>query len=453
MSRLSLRLRLTLVFALAMAVVLVGVGAFLYVRLGDSLLEQVDESLAAQADTLAAAVQSGEVEETLEGGEEEFAQVLTPDGDVLAATPGFEAPLLLPGQRAAAAADGGLLTETDVSPPGEDESEPARLLVLSVEQGLIVAGASLEDRADALNGLLAELFVGGPLALLLASGAGYLLAAATLRPVEAMRRRAAEISTETSGQRLPLPYSRDEVHRLGATLNAMLDRLQAGLRRERRFVADASHELRTPLALLQTELELALRRPRTREELEGAFRSASEEVDRLARLATDLLLLSSTEEGRLPLSASLFEVRELLHGVARRFAARAAAAGRTVELGPAAEGEMEGDRLRLEQALGNLVDNALRHGSGQVRLDAASENDRVVLRVSDEGEGFPPAFLAHAFERFSRVDAGRTHHGAGLGLAIVDAVARAHGGEALARNRPDGGAEVTIAVPSAGVRR
>jgi two-component system OmpR family sensor kinase len=139
-------------------------------------------------------------------------------------------------------------------------------------------------------------------------------------------------------------------------------------------------------------------------------------------------------------------VRELLRGVARRFAARAAAAGRTLELGPA-EGEMEGDRLRLEQALGNLVDNALRHGSGQVRLDAAGGNGRMVLRVSDEGDGFPPAFLAQAFERFSRADAARTRHGAGLGLAIVDAVARAHGGEAKARNRPDRGAEVTIAVP------
>lgn len=452
MSRLSLRLRLTLVFALAMAVVLAGVGAFLYVRLGDSLLEQVDESLAARADTLAAAVRGGEAEQTLEGSEEEFAQVLTPDGDVIAATPGFEAPLLLPGQRAAAA-DGGLVTETDVSPPGEDESEPARLLVLPVEQGLIVAGASLEDRADALDGLLAQLLVGGPLALLLASGAGYLLAGAALRPVEAMRHRAAEVSAETSAERLPLPEARDEIHRLGATLNAMLDRLDAGLRRERRFVAQASHELRTPLALLRTELDLALRRPRKRDELESALRSASEEVDRLARLAEDLLLLASTEEGRLPLRPSRFELRELLHGVARRFAARAAAAGRTIELGPAAEGEMEGDRLRLEQALGNLVDNALSHGGGQVRLDATSENSRVVLRVSDEGEGFPPAFLARAFERFSRADAARTRHGAGLGLAIVDAVARAHGGEALACNRADGGAEVAIAVPSARVRR
>jgi two-component system OmpR family sensor kinase len=452
MSRLPLRLRLTLVFALAMAVVLAAVGAFLYVRLGDSLREQLDERLAARAELLSAAVRTGEVGHTLEGGEEEFAQVLTPGGDVLAATPGFEAPLLSPTQRAAAD-EGGTPTDMELSPPGEEDTEPARLLAVPLGQRLVVVGASLEDRADALDGLLAQLLLGGPLALLLASAVGYLLAGAALRPVEAMRRRATEISANTSGRRLPLPQAQDEIHRLGETLNAMLDRLEAGLRRERRFVADASHEVRTPLALLQTELELALRRPRTQEELEAALRSASEEVDRLARLAEDLLVLASAEEGRLPLRASRFAVRDLLDGVARRFSARSAAAGRAVEVGSAHEGEIEGDRLRLEQALGNLVDNALRHGSVQVRLDASSEKGRVVIRVSDEGQGFPLAFLAHAFERFSRADAARTRHGAGLGLAIVDAVACAHGGEAKARNRPDGGAEVTVAVPRPGVRR
>ncbi|HSK16068.1 MAG TPA: ATP-binding protein [Gaiellaceae bacterium] len=448
MSRLPLRLRLTVVFALAMAVVLAGIGAFLYVRLGDSLLEQLDERLAARARALAADLRNGGAGQPLAGDDEEFAQVLDRDGDVVAATPGAETPLLPPA-RLGAAAGRDAWTESTISPPGEDDAEPVRLLVRPTEQGLIVVGASLEDRGDALDGLLAELLLGGPLALLLASAAGYLLAGETLRPVEAMRSRAAEISALTSSHRLPLPRSRDEVRRLGETLNAMLDRLEAGLRRERRFVADASHELRTPLALLQTELELALRRPRGREELEAVLRSASEEVDRLARLAEDLLLLTSTGEGRLPLCPASFEVRELLHGVARRFAGRAEAAGRTIEVGPAAEGAMEGDRLRLEQALGNLVDNALRHGGGEVRLVAAADNGRIALSVSDGGAGFPAAFIPRAFERFSRADTARTRGGAGLGLAIVDAVARAHGGEARARNRRDGGAEVTIAVPRA----
>jgi two-component system, OmpR family, sensor kinase len=143
-----------------------------------------------------------------------------------------------------------------------------------------VVGASLEDRASALRKLGTLLLIGGPAALLLASLAGYGVAAAALRPVESMRRRAAEISAGGRGARLPVPSARDEVTRLGETLNAMLARLEAGFEREQAFVADASHELRTPLAILKTEIELALRRARTVDELEAALRSAGEESDR-----------------------------------------------------------------------------------------------------------------------------------------------------------------------------
>ena len=123
------------------------------------------------------------------------------------------------------------------------------------------------DREEALAGLAGAFLIGGPIALLLASGLGYLLAGRALAPVEAMRRRAAEITLERSGERLPLPRADDEIHDLGATLNTMLDRIEASLERERVFVADASHELRTPLAILRTELELAERQRRSPEEL------------------------------------------------------------------------------------------------------------------------------------------------------------------------------------------
>ena len=221
----------------------------------------------------------------------------------------------------------------------------------------------------------------------------------------------------------------------------MLARLDAGLLRERRFVADASHELRTPLSLLRTELELALRRPRTPEEHEAALRSVAEEVDRLMRLAEGLLLLATAEEAGL--QPERIQVSELLESVARRFGNHGA-----VELDDTL-GEVEADRLRLEAALGNLVENAFRHGAPPIRLEAAREGDRAVFRVTDAGPGFPPDFLEHAFERFARADEARTEKGAGLGLAIAAAVARAHGGEATARNLPGGGAEVTISIPVA----
>ena len=295
---------------------------------------------------------------------------------------------------------------------------------------------ALGDRDEVLASLLGLLLVVGPLALLLAAFAGYRLAGAALRPVESMRREAAEISSETSGRRLPVPEARDEVRALGETLNEMLERLDEGLLRERRFVADAGHELRTPLALLRTELELALRRERSSEELTAAIRSAREEVERLIRLAEALLVLDRA--GQAPLRLERLDARELLDAVARRFAARG-----VIEVHGG--GSFRADRHRLEQALSCLVDNALTHGEGTVRITAEPAMDQIVLRVADEGVGFPADFLPHAFERFSRADEARASGGAGLGLAIVDAVARAHGGRASAA-----GATVTLVLPAHG---
>jgi signal transduction histidine kinase len=215
-----------------------------------------------------------------------------------------------------------------------------------------VIGESLDDRDSALDGLLTQLLLVLPIAVLLSSGIGCLVARAALRPVEDMRGRAAEISAEPPERRLPLPRARDEVYRLGETLNEMLDRLDAGLARERRFVAAASHELRTPLATLRTELELAGRRPRSAEELEAALRSAREEVERLVRLAEDLLVLARSDERRLLLRVETHDARGVLDAVAGRNDARASAAGRMLDVSGPAEQPFTGDRARLEQALG-----------------------------------------------------------------------------------------------------
>ena len=299
---------------------------------------------------------------------------------------------------------------------------------------------AIEERDETLGTLLTLLLVIGPVALLLASLAGYWLAGAALRPVEAMRRGAAEISAATSGRRLPLPPAHDEVRRLGETLNAMLGRLEEGLERERRFVADAGHELRTPLATLRAELELALRQPRPPEELVAALRSAAEEVERLVRLAEHLLVLVREGESGPPLRRTRVDVPDLLAAVAARFRR----GDRSIEVAAPAGLALDADPERLEQALGNLVENALLHGRGAVWLRAEAGEDEVVFRVRDEGPGFPPGFADRAFERFSRADEARTGGGAGLGLAIVAAVARAHGG----RVAVDGSA-VTLAIPAA----
>jgi signal transduction histidine kinase len=226
----------------------------------------------------------------------------------------------------------------------------------------------------------------------------------------------------------------------------MLARIEDGLARERRFVADASHELRTPLAMLKAELELALRHARSPEELERAIRSAAQETDRLARIADDLLLLARAEQGRLAIQTEPTDLVDVLQTVTERFGGRAEAEGRPLSVAAEEAPVAEVDRLRLEQALGNMVDNALRYGRGPITLTAAISDSTAELHVLDEGPGFPSSFRDLAFERFSRAGEPGAE-GSGLGLAIVETIARAHEGQAEAANRPDGGADVWISLP------
>jgi len=447
MMRLSLRIRLTLVFACVMALVLGAVGAFLYVRLGDELDGQLERRLAAGFATLqAVSRESGGDVPLAEFVKEDVVQVLGADGAILggADVPGGR---VLLNRSELAAARTGRVTVTLSRVLGDESLMVVAGPLLEDGSRIGVVGASLESRDDAVNGLLTQLTIVIPIAILLASVAGYALAGAALRPVEAMRERAETISVEEPGVRLPLPQARDEIGRLGATLNAMLQRLEEGLERERRFVGDASHELRTPLALLRTELDLALRRPRSHGELERALRSASEEVERLTRLADDLLLLARSDEGQLAARVEAVDAGELCGVVASGFRSRLDEQGRAIVVDCPGGLVVTGDRSQLEGALGNLVDNALRHGDGAIALSARRDGDDVVLGVADRGEGFPEAFLPIALDRFTQADPARTRSSAGLGLAIAAAVAVSHGGSVRVTNAEAGGGIAEIVLP------
>jgi two-component system OmpR family sensor kinase len=453
-SRIPIRLRVTLAFTAAMAVVLVAVGFFLYNRLEARLDESIDNGLRSRAGEVAALARGAERnlgasrEASLIEPDESFAQVLTEGGQIVDTTPQLrDRPVLDRPQLARALAEPSFFERSGL--PGVDTN--ARLLAAPVKTSsgpLIVAvGSSLGDRNDALGGLATLFLIGGPIALFLTSLAGYLAAGAALRPVEAMRRRAAAISASGPEERLPIPAARDQLQRLGLTLNEMLARIDATLERERRFLDDASHELRTPLALHKTELELALRQGESEAELRAAIAGGLEEVDRLIQLAEDLLIVARSGDGGVALELEPIPVADLLSTVATRFRARAAEAGRPLVVDGGEGLKIEGDRLRLEQALTSMVDNALRHGEGEVRIWAVEESGGVGLHVGDAGAGFPPDFVAQAFERFSRADPARGRGGTGLGLAIVQMIAVAHGGLAAAANRPGGGADVWIEIP------
>jgi len=447
MNRLPIRLRLTLPFAIGMAIVLAAVGFFIDARVGGALLGSVDQSLRVQAEEIATHADRPQAPDRDRADAPQVAQFLGADGSVAQSTPRGLAPILSRAQIGAVAA--GARRWHSGSIRGLDGNWRTLAVPANVggQAGVAVIGRSLEQPDEALDRLLNEFLIGGPAALLLAILAGYAVATAALRPVEAMRRRAAAITASTAGQRLPVPPTRDELARLAETLNDMLTRLEAALEHERRFVDDASHELRTPLALLKTELELALRHPRSREELEQTLQSAAEDTDRLVRLAEDLLLVARFDQGQLPIRPERLSARSVLERAVDRFAARAAEHGRSLTFRGGPDAYVDADPARLDQATGNLVDNALVHGAGPIVLEVRSEDGEVALHVLDSGPGLPGDFSARALDRFSRADGARSARGAGLGLAIVDLIARGHGGRVELRNRVEGGSNVAIVLP------
>ena len=373
MSRLPIRLRVTIAFALAMAVVLAGTGLFLYLRLSSHLALALDRELQQRAQDLAALVsQPQPVLAKNNGGRfvergESYVELLAPNGLVLDATKPLGRASLLSRAELRRAGSHPIYVDKP-SVPGLNEG--SRLLATAVTRkdgrAVLVVGATRQNDVETLASFRDELLIAGPIALLLASGAGYLLAGVSLRQVESMRRRAAAVSADRPGERLPVPPTGDELQRLGETLNEMLHRLEAALAREREFVADAGHELRTPLALLRTELELALRQATTVDELRAAVRRSSYEAERLSQLAEDLLLLARADRGQLPLRIESVDVNDLFASVTARFEWRAEELGKTFRRPALDDVRVRGDRLRLEQALGNFVDNALRQQLGEV---------------------------------------------------------------------------------------
>jgi two-component system OmpR family sensor kinase len=455
-----IRLRLTLVVA-ATTIALVAIAWMLGPRaLRASLVDAIDEDLVgrvmpivrAVTDTDDDTVDVGDLRDEVNAVPESFAQILNPSGRVLAASPGLENRPLVPAPVLAGLADGPVSLEQPL--PG-DTGEQVRLLAVPATRPdgryAVVVGSSLATTEAALDRVRTGVGVGGVAVVLLASLGAWLLAGAALRPVERLRAAVAAVPPDQPGRTLHVPATRDELAALARTMNQLLGRISQALGRERRLIADASHELRSPLAVLRTELELASHPARGRAELAESVSHAAREADRVARLADDLLFLARTDQGGPIVHPVRQPLQPILAGAVTAAAGRAAA--RDVRLDLEVEQSLDApiDPDRLRQAADNLLDNALRvapQGSA-VRVRAERRDGMVAVAVSDAGPGFPADFLAHAFERFRRADPARTreHGGAGLGLAIVEAIARGHRGRAEVANLPDGGAEVRLLLP------
>jgi heavy metal sensor kinase len=336
-------------------------------------------------------------------------------------------------------------------------AEPLRVFTMPIVRNdrvvdIVQVGMSVRRAEALLDRYLHTLIVLIPLGVGLAALGGAVIARAALRPVDEMTRTARRITAEDLSRRVERPGTGDEMERLALTLNGMLARLEAAFTQTRRFAADAAHELRTPLAALRGGIEVALRAERTPEEYRRVLASSLEEVERLIRLAEDLLLLSRSTAGA-EVARAPVDLEPLLLDVFDVGARLGQAAGVSVRIDTMAPATVRGDATALRRALLNLVENAIKYTppGGKVELSLTTADGMAVVTVSDTGIGLDPADADRIFEPFVRLDAARARDtgGAGLGLTIARSIAVAHGGTLLVESHPGAGSRFVLRLPLA----
>jgi signal transduction histidine kinase len=308
----------------------------------------------------------------------------------------------------------------------------------------VTVAAPVDQVADSLDAVRRALMIGFPVLVGLVALAAWWMVGRALRPVERIRAEADTIGASTLHRRVSEPGTGDEVHRLSRTMNAMLERLEGAVMRQRQFVADASHELRNPVAGIRTNLEVALREGE-RAGWNDVAREVLAEEARLENLIGDLLVLAAEDEGAATLPRTELDLAELAASEARRRRKVPVSAS-----GGSDGAVVLGSRNQLQRALANLVDNAARHANSEVHIGTTIRTGWAELWVDDDGPGIPPADRDRVFERFTRLDDGRARDqgGSGLGLAVVHSIVSRHRGRVWVEDGPLGGARFTIALPT-----
>ena len=423
---------------LGLAVALAAAALLLRGAVQGSLTREVDGTARQGARQVAALADTNQLPRTVLAGTLTV-QVLRPDGQIVAASPTVDrlVPLLSPA-RAAAAARSGSAVLLDGRPFGI----PYLMRVVAVPASggeIVLSGAAYTQVRDSMRTLTGALLVGTPLLLLLLAGVTWLVVGSTLRPISALRRGAQVITATGVTRELPVPEARDEVRVLAVTLNDMLTRLDAAQQRQRRLVSDTAHELRSPIASIRAQLEVALDHPEQQDWPQTAQDVLADTL-RLASLAEDLLVLARLDEyqprataGK-PVDLAALVTEEVERSAGGRVPVTARTGGPCV---------VTGDPDGLRRLLRNLIDNALRYAKSRVEVAAHREDSEAVLTVSDDGPGIPEADRERAFDRFVRLDDARSRDetqagGAGLGLAIVRAIARTHDGSAYLEDSTPG---------------
>jgi heavy metal sensor kinase len=456
MRGLSIRWRLTLWYGAVLAAVLSVFGAAVYLMMRHTLLARTGTGMGMESTEVAEEVARSRDRSTLGTWlERRFSR--HPGYDIQVSTPGGTALF-----RSERIKEAGLPRPSNPTTAGDSTFENfagrsghARLLSRLVPgpDGPLVLRIAAPLAADdhELSELLTVLLLAGPLALGLALGGGYLLARRALAPVDRMAAEAEQITATRLDRRLDVPNPDDELGRLGATLNGMIARLERSFEETRRFTADAAHELRTPLAVMRNVAEVALRSPREPEHYRRVLGDVLEEVERLTRLAEQLLFLCREDAGLVSLAKTEVRLDDLARDAAEHMGVVAEAKGLTLETGRLTPCAVKADEDQLRRLLFNLLDNAIKftQAGGSVRVGLERSDERALLTVADTGAGIPAEHLPHVFERFYRVDPARGLEGGGtgLGLAICRSVAEAHGGHLRVESEVGRGTRVRVEMP------
>ena len=321
--------------------------------------------------------------------------------------------------------------------------------------GVLQVGVSLADIEHTLSILLLVLLIMAPITVLLASGGGLFLAHRALAPIDAITRMAQRISAENLSGRIDLTGPDDEVGRLARTFDTMLARLEEAFTQQRQFAADASHELRTPLTAIIGQIDVALGWPESVEYYRTTLATISEQAQRLTRLAGDLLFLARADAQPIPQTVEPIDLASLLPAVAMQMQPLATERQQSIRVTPAPTGVVYGNEDYVIRLLLNILDNAIRYTptGGQVTLSCRRNNASIEISIRDTGPGIAPEHLPRVFDRFYRVDRGRSRvqGGSGLGLAIAQSIAQLHGGQITVESVVGQGSTFIIRLPTSGI--
>jgi signal transduction histidine kinase len=442
----SISARSALVSATVILVALTLAGAILLAVLYFSLLSSVDDAAATRLRDITKTLQSDttpDLDPPLLATDQRVVVVQIFDGaghPVAQSTPAPELPLIELNRLESSpriGIAGGAVRLRDVRVSGQ---------VLDTPTGryAVLVGTGTENVETTVFAAAIGLAIAAPLVIAAAALATYVLVRRSLRSMEAIRSRVADISASDLTERVPVPPHRDEIFTLATTMNEMLSRLESGQAAQRRFVADASHELRSPLSTVISALEVGVAHPDLLDDRLAAD-TLLPEARRMQTLVEDLLLLARADERGLALRRADADLDDLALTEVTRLR-RVTTLDVHAELAPT---RLIGDSSALSRVLRNLLDNAARHATSRVEVAVRSGHGQACLTVADDGPGIAPADRLRVLERFVRLDTNRSRSGGGtgLGLAIVFEIVAAHGGSVRIDDRPGGGTAVVVQLP------